>query len=53
MKKPLMTLGIEEITYKVYMVECSDKSIYTGITSDIDRRLHEHRNTKKGSKYVL
>ena len=47
-----MTLGIEEITYKVYMVECSDKSIYTGITSDIDRRLHEHRNTKKGSKYV-
>ena len=52
MKKPLMTLGIEETTYKVYMVECSDKSIYTGITSDIDRRLHEHRNTKKGSKYV-
>jgi len=52
MKKPLMTLGIEETTYKVYMVECSDRSIYTGITSDIDRRLHEHRNTKKGSKYV-
>ena len=47
-----MTLGIEETTYKVYMVECSDRSIYTGITSDIDRRLHEHRNTKKGSKYV-
>ena len=39
-------------TYKVYMVECSDKSIYTGITTDIDRRLHEHANTKKGSKYV-
>ena len=52
MKKPLLTLGIEETTYKVYMVECSDRSIYTGITSDIDRRLHEHRNTKKGSKYV-
>ena len=39
-------------TYKVYMVECSDKSIYTGITTDIDRRLHEHSNTKRGSKYV-
>ena len=52
MKKPLMTLGIEETTYKVYMVECSDKSIYTGITTDIQRRLHEHQNTKKGSKYV-
>ena len=34
------------------MVECSDRSIYTGITTDIDRRLHEHQNTKKGSKYV-
>ena len=34
------------------MVECSDGSIYTGITTDINRRLHEHRNTKKGSKYV-
>ena len=39
-------------TYKVYMVECSDESIYTGITSDIKRRLHEHAHTKKGSKYV-
>ena len=39
-------------TYKVYMVECSDKSIYTGITTDINRRLHEHANTNKGSKYV-
>jgi len=39
-------------TYKVYMVECSDNSIYTGITSDINRRLHEHANTSKGSKYV-
>ena len=38
--------------YQVYMVECSDESIYTGITTDIDRRLHEHANTKKGSKYV-
>ncbi len=34
------------------MVECSDRSIYTGITTDIDRRLHEHQNTQKGSKYV-
>ena len=38
-------------TYKVYMVECSDKSIYTGITTDIDRRLKQH-SSGKGSKYV-
>ena len=34
------------------MVECSDKTIYTGITKNIDRRLHEHNNTKKGAKYT-
>mgnify|MGYP003112179389 CR=1 FL=1 len=38
-------------TYKVYMVECSDKSIYTGIAKDIDRRLEQH-SKGIGSKYV-
>jgi putative endonuclease len=33
------------------MVECSDKSIYTGITSDINKRMDSH-NSGKGSKYV-
>lgn len=37
--------------YKVYMVECSDKSIYTGIAKDIDRRLGQH-SKGIGSKYV-
>jgi len=37
--------------YKVYMVECSDKSIYTGIAKDIDRRLGQH-SRGIGSKYV-
>ncbi len=36
----------------VYIVECSDKSLYTGITTNIDRRLKEHNNTKKGAKYT-
>ena len=34
------------------MVECSDKTIYTGITNDVDRRIHEHNNTKRGAKYT-
>lgn len=38
--------------YYVYMVECSDKTIYTGITNNINRRLHEHNNTKRGAKYT-
>lgn len=29
--------------YFVYLLECSDKSIYTGITTDLERRLKEHK----------
>ncbi len=36
----------------VYIIQCRDKSLYTGITTDIDRRLNEHHNdNKKASKY--
>jgi len=35
----------------VYILECSDSSLYTGITTDLDRRLEEHR-TGKGAKYT-
>jgi putative endonuclease len=38
--------------WSVYQLECSDKSIYTGICKgDIDRRMKEHQSGK-GSKYV-
>jgi putative endonuclease len=35
----------------LYIVQCSDASLYTGITTDISRRLKEH-NTKKGAFYT-
>ena len=38
--------------YFVYILECSDSTLYTGITKDIQKRLHEHNNTKKGAKYT-
>jgi putative endonuclease len=28
--------------YYVYILKCSDKSYYTGVTNDMDRRLREH-----------
>jgi len=28
--------------YYVYIVECSDKLLYTGITNDLSRRISEH-----------
>ena len=37
--------------YFVYLLECADKSIYTGITTDIARRLAEHKN-KSGARYT-
>lgn len=35
----------------VYILECSDASLYTGITNDLARRLEEH-STGKGAKYT-
>ena len=35
----------------VYIVECKDRSLYTGITNDIARRVSEH-NSKRGAKYT-
>jgi putative endonuclease len=29
--------------YFVYLLECKDTSIYTGITTDVARRLKEHK----------
>ena len=40
------------MSYYVYIVKCSDNSLYTGITTDINRRIHEHNETKKGAKYT-
>ena len=35
----------------VYIVECADRSLYTGITNDLDRRMAAHA-TGKGAKYT-
>jgi putative endonuclease len=34
----------------VYILRCSDGSLYTGITTDVKRRVEEHNEGKKGSK---
>jgi len=36
----------------VYILCCQDNSLYTGITTDIERRLVEHNETNKGAKYT-
>lgn len=43
----------KKIMYYVYMLRCQDDTIYTGITSDINRRMAEHFfKDKKSAKYV-
>lgn len=40
-----------EKNWVVYMLECKDGSLYTGITDNIERRLAMHRSGK-GAKYT-
>jgi putative endonuclease len=37
--------------YYIYILQCSDNSLYTGFTTDLKRRVEDHNNGK-GSKYV-
>ena len=39
--------------YFVYIVECSDKSYYTGVTNNIERRIWGHNNAEKSSGYTF
>jgi len=40
------------MSYFVYILECCDGTLYTGITKDITKRLDEHNNSDKGAKYT-
>lgn len=43
-----------EKEYFIYMIRCKDNSLYTGITTDLQRRMEEHlEKGKKGAKYTL
>ena len=37
--------------YFVYLLECTDTTLYTGITTDVARRLKEHQEGK-GARYT-
>ncbi len=40
--------------YYIYMIRCTDNSIYTGITTDLQRRMKEHKTKDKNcAKYTL
>ena len=39
------------MTHYVYLLECADGTLYTGYTTDVERRVQEH-NTGEGAKYT-
>ncbi len=37
--------------YRCYLLRCADGTLYTGVTTDIERRIHEH-NAGTGARYT-
>jgi putative endonuclease len=36
----------------VYVLRCADKTLYTGVTTDVTRRLREHNARTGGARYT-
>ncbi len=43
---------ITVVSYFVYIVECTDKSLYVGCTNDLERRVVQHNDSKWGAHYT-
>ena len=38
--------------YFVYILKCADETLYTGIATELERRIEEHNSSDKGAKYT-
>jgi len=38
--------------YFVYILKCADGTLYTGIATELERRVKEHNDSDKGAKYT-
>lgn len=45
---PAMSVAV----YSVYILRCGDGSLYTGIATDVSRRICEHQTSSRGAKYL-
>ena len=45
-------MSVKNITWFVYILQCKDNSLYTGITTDLKRRIEEHNSSDKGARYT-
>jgi putative endonuclease len=44
--------GSMEKRYFAYILECSDGTLYCGSTNNLEKRIHEHNNSKNGAHYT-
>ena len=44
-------VSVMEQTWYLYILRCKDDTLYTGITTDVEKRLEAHR-TGRGAKYT-
>jgi putative endonuclease len=42
-------MGLKD--WKVYIIRCDDETLYTGVTTDVERRFREHLDHPRGAKY--
>lgn len=40
------------MSYFVYILKCSDGTLYTGLAKDVQKRVLEHNSSEKGAKYT-
>jgi putative endonuclease len=40
------------VNHYVYILECKDKTLYTGRTVDLDKRIKEHNGSRAGARYT-
>lgn len=38
--------------WHIYILRCADGTLYTGVTTDLARRISEHNESSKGAKYT-
>lgn len=43
---------MSDAVFSLYIVRCTDDTLYTGIAADVSRRLSEHETSSRGAKYL-
>lgn len=38
--------------YSIYILECSDDSLYVGCTNNLTKRIKQHNESKSGARYT-